>query len=110
MEQFLIVIDTIHQPPDFVSSTLLPSIPQVKMDLAVAINAARLQPELFYLPRQFQVLMMPPRIWSLKPGVKATGMHIQHPTKQTNRPAPGVITDKGVPQPDGNPPEKQVLP
>ncbi len=70
------------------------------MDLAVAINAARLQPELFYLPRQFQVLMMPPRIWSLKPGVKAAGMHIQHPTKQTNRPAPGVITDKGVPQPD----------
>ncbi|CAM8049394.1 hypothetical protein MOMOMM089B2_17135 [Morganella morganii] len=36
----------------------------------------------------------------LKPGVKATGMNIQHPTEQANRPATGVVTDKGVPQSD----------
>ena len=70
------------------------------MDLAVAINAARLQPELLYQPRQFQVLMMPSRTWSLKQGVKATGMYIQHATKQANKPATGAVTDKGVPQPE----------
>jgi type III secretion protein D len=32
----------------------------------------------------------------LKPGVKAIGMNIQHPTEQANRPATGVVTDKGV--------------
>jgi transposase len=32
----------------------------------------------------------------LKPGVKTTGMNIQHPTEQANRPATGVVTDKGV--------------
>jgi len=36
----------------------------------------------------------------LKPGVKATGMNIQNLTEQTNRPAKGVVTDKGVPQSD----------
>ncbi|APM56800.1 hypothetical protein BB790_30485 (plasmid) [Klebsiella pneumoniae] len=36
----------------------------------------------------------------LKPGVKTTRMHIQHPTKQSDRPAMGVVTDKGVPQSD----------
>ncbi|KTI88126.1 hypothetical protein ASU93_13425, partial [Enterobacter hormaechei subsp. steigerwaltii] len=36
----------------------------------------------------------------LKPGVKTTGMNIQHPTEQANRPATGVVTDKGVPQSD----------
>jgi hypothetical protein len=36
----------------------------------------------------------------LKPGVKATGINIQHPTEQANRPATGVVTDKGVPQSD----------
>ncbi|OEH16308.1 hypothetical protein AN696_0227325 [Enterobacter asburiae] len=27
-------------------------------------------------------------------------MNIQHPTEQANRPATGVVTDKGVPQSD----------
>ncbi|APM61834.1 hypothetical protein AM432_12865 [Enterobacter cloacae complex sp.] len=36
----------------------------------------------------------------LKPGVKTTGMFIQHPTEQANRPAIGVVTNKGVPQSD----------
>jgi hypothetical protein len=36
----------------------------------------------------------------LKPGVKPTRMNIQHPTEQTNRPATGIFTDKGVPQSD----------
>ncbi|OKU05203.1 hypothetical protein ACN74_14255 [Escherichia coli] len=36
----------------------------------------------------------------LKPGVKATGMNIQPPTEQANRPATAVVTDKGVPQSD----------
>ncbi|KTS26441.1 hypothetical protein NS381_18245 [Pantoea stewartii] len=36
----------------------------------------------------------------LKSGVKATGIHIQNPTEQTNRPATDVITDKGVLQSD----------
>jgi hypothetical protein len=36
----------------------------------------------------------------LKPGVKATGVDIQHPTEQANRLAKGVVTDKGVPQSD----------
>jgi transposase len=36
----------------------------------------------------------------LKPGVKTTGMFIQHPTEQANRPATGVVTNKGVPQSD----------
>ncbi|OKP23827.1 hypothetical protein BSQ40_23955 [Serratia fonticola] len=39
-------------------------------------------------------------MWLLKPGVKPARMNIQHPTEQTNRPATGVITDKGVPQSD----------
>jgi DNA-directed RNA polymerase subunit L len=34
----------------------------------------------------------------LKPGVKATGMNIQHPTEQEQ--ATAVVTDKGVPQSD----------
>ncbi|EEW0736040.1 hypothetical protein AT519_25890 [Escherichia coli] len=37
---------------------------------------------------------------SLEPGAKATGMNIQHPAEQTNRPAAGIVTDKGVPQSD----------
>nr|WBW53407.1 hypothetical protein HDPBJHLB_00093 [Escherichia coli] len=40
------------------------------------------------------------RMRLLKPGVKTTGMNIQHPTEQANRPATGVVTDKGVPQSD----------
>jgi len=36
----------------------------------------------------------------LKPGVKATGMNIQHPTDQVKRPVTGIVTDKGVPQSD----------
>ncbi|WP_346302854.1 hypothetical protein [Pantoea sp. Morm] len=31
---------------------------------------------------------------------KATGMNIQHPTEQANRPATGVVTDKDVLQSD----------
>ena len=31
---------------------------------------------------------------------KATGMNIQHLTEKPNRPATGVVTDKGVPQSD----------
>jgi hypothetical protein len=33
-----------------------------------------------------------------RPGVKATGINIQHPTEQANRPVTGIVTDKGVPQ------------
>ena len=36
----------------------------------------------------------------LKPGIKTTGMNIQHPTEHANRPATDVVTDKGVPQSD----------
>ena len=36
----------------------------------------------------------------LKTGVKVTGMNIQHPTEQANRPATGVVTDEGVPLSD----------
>ena len=69
--------DTLHQSPDSVHSALLPAIPQVHMALAITINSTGLQA-----------------------GVKATGMNIQHPTEQTNRPATAVVTDKGVPQSD----------
>ena len=70
------------------------------MDLAIAINTAGLQPELFNLSRQSQISLVELRIRLLKPGVKATGMNIQHPAEQTNRPATGAVTDKGVPQSD----------
>lgn len=70
------------------------------MDLAITINATGLQPELFDLSRQSQVCLVALRMRLLKPGVKATGMNIKHPTEQTNRPATGVVTDKGVPQSD----------
>ncbi|WP_213081628.1 hypothetical protein, partial [Escherichia coli] len=33
-------------------------------------------------------------------GGKANSVNIQHPTEQANRPATGVVTDKGVPQSD----------
>ncbi len=52
------------------------------MDLAIAINATVLQPELFDLPRQSQIYLVVLRMSMLKPGVKATGMNIQHPTGQ----------------------------
>ncbi len=51
---------TLHQSPDTVNSALLSGIPQVEVDLAITINATRLQPELLYQPRQPQVSMMPP--------------------------------------------------
>ena len=51
---------TLHQSPDTVNSALLSGIPQVEVDLAITINATRLQPELLYQPRQSQVSMMPP--------------------------------------------------
>ncbi len=92
--------DTLHQSPDSVHSALLPAIPQVHMDLAITINATGLQPELFNLSRQSQIYLVALRMRLLKPGVKATGMNIQHPTEQTNRPATAVVTDKGVPQSD----------
>lgn len=91
---------TIHQSPDSIHSALLPAIPQVQMDLAITINATGLQPELFDLSRQSQIYLVALRIRLLKPGVKATGMNIQHPAEQTNRPAKGVVTNKGVPQSD----------
>lgn len=59
-----------------------------------------LQPELVDLSRQSQIYLVALRMRLLKPGVKATGMNIQHPTEQTNRPATAVVTDKGVPQSD----------
>lgn len=43
-----------------VRRALLSGIPQVEVDLAITINATRLQPELLYQPRQPQVSMMPP--------------------------------------------------
>lgn len=70
------------------------------MDLVIVINVTGLQPELFDLSRQSQIYLVALRIWLLKPGVKATGMNIQHPTEQTNRPVTGVVTDRGVPQSD----------
>jgi len=70
------------------------------MDLAITIDASRFQPELFNLSRQSQVCLMALWMRLLKPGVKATGMNIRHPTEQANRPATGVVTDKGVPQSD----------
>ncbi|KIQ52969.1 hypothetical protein TA05_01795 [Citrobacter rodentium] len=84
---------TLHQPQDPVNPTLMPAIFQVKMDLAIAINATGLQPELFDLSCQ-------PEMRLLKPGVKPTRMNIQQPTEQTNRPTIGVVTDKGVLQSD----------
>lgn len=89
-----------HQSPDSVHSALLLAIPQVQMDLAIIINATGLQPELFDLSRQSQIYLVVLRIRLLKPGVKATGMNIRHPAEQTNRPATGVVTNKGVPQSD----------
>jgi len=50
--------DTLHQSPDSVHSALLPAILQVEMDLAVAINASRFQPELFDLSCQSQICLM----------------------------------------------------
>lgn len=91
---------TIHQSPDSVHSALLPAIPQVQMDLAITINATGLQPELFDLSRQSQIYLVALRIRLLKLGVKAAGMNIQHPAEQTNRPATGVVTNKGVSQSD----------
>jgi len=70
------------------------------MDLAIAINTTGLQPELFDLSRQSQICLVALRMRLLKSGVKTTGMNIQHPTEQTNRPATGAVTDKGVPQSD----------
>ena len=70
------------------------------MDLAITINATGLQPELFDLSRQSQIYLVALRIRLLKPGVKTTGMNIQHPTEQANRPATDVVTDEGVPQSD----------
>jgi hypothetical protein len=45
---------TLRQPPDFVYTALLPGIPQIEIDLAIAINTARLQPELPDMPLQLQ--------------------------------------------------------
>lgn len=70
------------------------------MDLAIAINATGLQPELFDLSCQPQIYLMVLRMRLLKSGVKATWMNIQHSTEQANRPATGVVTDKGVPHSD----------
>lgn len=92
--------DTFHQSPDSVHSALLPAVPQIQMDFAITIDASRLQPELFNLSCQSQVCLMALWMRLLKPGVKTTGMNIQHPTEQANRPATGVVTDKGVPQSD----------
>ncbi|KFC06357.1 transposase [Trabulsiella guamensis ATCC 49490] len=49
---------TFHQSPDSVDSALLPGIPQIQMDLAITIDASRLQPELFNLSCQSQVCLM----------------------------------------------------
>ena len=50
---------TLHQPPDPVNPTLLPTISQVEMDLAIAINATGLQPELFDLSSQSEICLKP---------------------------------------------------
>lgn len=50
---------TLHQPPDPVNPTLLPAIFQVEMDLAIAINATGLQPQLFDLSYQPEIRLMP---------------------------------------------------
>jgi hypothetical protein len=70
------------------------------MNLVIAINTTGPQPELFDLFRQSQICLMALRMRLLKQGVKASGMNIQYPTEQTNRPATDVVTDKGVPQSD----------
>ena len=49
---------TFHQSPDSVNSALLSGIPQIQMDLAITIDASRLQPELFNLSCQSQVCLM----------------------------------------------------
>ncbi|KNC06413.1 hypothetical protein AC791_17615 [Klebsiella sp. RIT-PI-d] len=41
------------------------------------------------------------RMRLLRSDVKATGMNIQHPTEQANRPTTDVVTDKVVTQSDG---------
>ena len=91
---------TFHQPPDPVNPTLLPAISHVEMDLAIAINATGLQPELFDLSCQPQIRLIPLKMRLLKPGVKLTRVNVQHPKEQADRPATGVVTVKGVPQSD----------
>ena len=49
---------TLHQSPDPVHSARLSSITQIEMDLAITIDAARLKPELFYLPGQLLVCLV----------------------------------------------------
>jgi hypothetical protein len=50
---------TLHQPPDPINPTWLPAIFQVGMDLAIAINATGLQPELFDFSCQPEIRLMP---------------------------------------------------
>jgi hypothetical protein len=49
--------DTLHQSPDSVHSALLPAVTQIQMDLAITIDASRLQPELFNLSVSLVCLM-----------------------------------------------------
>ncbi|GCV54567.1 hypothetical protein HmCmsJML046_01391 [Escherichia coli] len=92
--------DSFHESPDSVHYALLHAVPQIQMDLEIAVNASRFQPELFNLSCQPQINLMELRMRLLKPGVKTTWMNIQHPTEQANWPKMGVVTDKGVPQSD----------
>ena len=92
--------DTFHQSPDSVYSALLPAVTQIQMDFAITIDASRFQPELFNLSCQSQGLPDGVVNAAAEAGRKTTGMNIQHPTEQANRPATGVVTDKGVPQSD----------
>ena len=70
------------------------------MDLAIPVNTTGLQPELFDLSRQSQICLVALRMRLLKPGVKAAGVNIKPLKEQANRPATGMVTDKGVPQSD----------
>ena len=99
---------TLHQLPDPVHLALLPGMTQIKMDLAIIIDAARLKPELFDLPGQHLVCLVTLWMWLLKPDIKSSLMSIQNPAEQANRrtgeqanrPVMAVVTDKGVPQSD----------
>lgn len=70
------------------------------MVLTVAINATGLQPEFFDVFCQSEIRLVPWQIWLLNRSVSLTRMNIQLLTEQTNKPTLGVVTDKGVPQPD----------
>src|SRR5690606_18930015 len=90
----------LHQPRHAMLAAALAELAQVVGHLAVAVDAAALEPGLLDSTQQAPVVDGSRRVRCRAPGVVAARMHIQDLAQAPHRMRPLMVLDERVPHPD----------